>query len=391
MQNVIRPALGRIRRLIPACGLAPAGLALAAAVLLSSTCSNDSANSASNSTPALPVHVARIQPQRLDKTLDTTGSLVSSVAVGVKTEFAGRLVEMLKQEGDRVSQGELVARLDDVNAHLAVEQARAALDVARATLERARVAERHARAEFERAQNLLKSGGITDQGFQTATVAAQDARAQVQLALAQVDQAAQALAMAEKHLRDCRMVAPISGEVERKLVNPGSWVDGNTLLYRLVDNQRLELETYAASADLGQIAKGQKIHFTVAAYPDEVFEARIIAVGAAVDPQNRSAVVRAAVPNPSGRLKAGMFAKGEIVTGTKLDAVVVPSTALWRRAGQAPYVYVVEQNKARKREVRTGLEEAGGIEILAGLKVGETVVTDQNLELAEGVVVSPQL
>ncbi len=391
MQNVIRSALGGIRRRVPACGLAPAGLALAAAVLLSSTCSNDSANSASNSMPALPVHVARIQPQRLDKTLDTTGSLVSSVAVGVKTEFAGRLVEMLKQEGDRVSQGELVARLDDVNARLAAEQARAALDVARATLERARVAERHARAEFERAQNLLKSGGITDQGFQTATVAAQDARAQVQLALAQVDQATQALAMAEKHLRDCRIVAPISGEVERKLMNPGSWVDGNTLIYRLVDNQRLELETYAASADLGQIAKGQKIHFTVAAYPDEVFEARIIAVGAAVDPQNRSAVVRAAVPNPSGRLKAGMFAKGEIVTGTKLDAVVVPSTALWRRSGQAPYVYVVEQSKARKREVRTGQEEAGGIEILAGLKGGETVVTDQNLELAEGVVVSPQL
>ena len=179
MQNVIRSARWRIRRLIPACGLASAGLAIVAAALLSSACSSDQASSASNSAPALPVHVARIQPQRLDKTLDTTGSLVSSVAVGVKTEFAGRLVEMLKQEGDRVNRGELVARLDDVNAHLAAEQARAALDVARATLERARVAEGHARAEFERAENLLKSGGITDQGFQAATVAAPDAKGQV--------------------------------------------------------------------------------------------------------------------------------------------------------------------------------------------------------------------
>ena len=391
MQNVIRSARWRIRRLIPACGLASAGLAIVAAALLSSACSSDQASSASNSAPALPVHVARIQPQRLDKTLDTTGSLVSSVAVGVKTEFAGRLVEMLKQEGDRVNRGELVARLDDVNAHLAAEQARAALDVARATLERARVAERHARAEFERADNLLKSGGITDQGFQTATVAAQDAKAQVQLAQAPVYQAKQAVAMAAQHLRDCTIRAPISGEGERQLVNPGSWVAGNTLLYRLVDNRRLELETYTASADLGQIAKSQKIHFTVAAYPDEVFEARIIAVGAAVDPQNRSAVVRAAVPNSNGRLKAGMFAKGTIVTGTKPEAIVVPSTALWRRAGQAPYVYVVEQNKARKREVRTGQEESGGIEILAGLKAGETVVIEQNLELAEGVVVAPQI
>ncbi len=389
MRNAIHSAVEKGRS-VPSCR-ALAAFALVAAVLLSSGCSNDNAKSASNTTPALAVHAARVQAQAMDKTLDTTGSLVSSVAVGVKTEFAGRLVAMLKQEGDRVSQGELVARLDDVNARLSAEQARAALEVARATLERARVAEKHARAEFERAQNLLKSGGITDQGFQAATVAAQDARAQVQLAEAQVDQATQVLAMAEKHLRDCRIVAPISGEVERKLVNPGSWVDGNALLYKLVDNQRLELETYAASSDLGQVAKGQKIRFTVAAYPDEVFEARIIAVSAAVDPQNRSVVVRAAVPNPSGKLKAGMFAKGRIVTGTKPDAVLVPSTALWRRSGQAPYVYVVEQSKARKREVRTGEEGASGIEILAGLKPGETVVTDQNLELAEGVVLAPQL
>ncbi|HET7841855.1 MAG TPA: efflux RND transporter periplasmic adaptor subunit [Terriglobia bacterium] len=366
-------------------------LALAAAVLMAPACSNENAKSASNSARVLTVHVTRILPQTLDRTLDTTGSLVSSVAVGVKTEFAGRLVAMSKQEGDRVSQGELVAQLDEVNAHLGAEQARAALEVARASLERARVAEKHARSEFERAQNLLKSGGITDQGFQAATVAAQDAQAQVQFAQAQVDQATQALAMAEKHLRDCRITSPISGEVERKFVNPGSWVDGNTLLYRLVDNQRLELETFAASSDLGQVARGQKIRFTVAAYPDEVFEASITAVGAAVDPQNRSAVVRAAVPNPSGKLKAGMFAKGKIVTGTRPESVVVPSTALWRRSGQAPYVYVVEQNRARKRQVQMGQEDSMGIEILTGLKPGETVVADQNLELAEGVALSPQL
>ncbi len=368
-----------------------ASVAIAAGLMLSSGCSSENAKSASNPTAALTVRVARIQTQPLDRTLDTTGSLVSSVAVGVKTEFPGRLVAMLKQEGDRVSQGEMIAQLDEVNARLASGQARAALEVARATLERARVAEKHARSEFERAQNLLTSGGITDQGFQAATVASQDAQAQVQLAQAQVDQAAEALALTEKHLRDCRIVAPISGEVERKLMNPGTWVDGNTLLYKLVDNQRLELETYAASADLGQVAKGQKIRFSVAAYPEEVFEARITAVSAAVDPQNRSAVVRASVPNPGGKLKAGMFAKGKIVTGTTPDSVVVPFTALWRRSGQPPFVYVVEQNKARKREVRMGQEAAGGIEILAGLKPGETVVADQNLELAEGVALSPQL
>ncbi len=372
----------------------PLALILAAfaalSLLILAACSSESAKPAGNQVTALAMQAVRVQPRPLDRTLDITGSLVSSVAVDVKTEFAGRLLAMLKQEGDRVSKGELVASLDDVNARLAVGQARAALEVAQAALERARVAEAHAQAELERAQNLVKSGGITDRDLLTATVAAQDAKAQVRLGGAQVEQTQQALAVAEKHLNDCRIVSPIAGEVERKVVNPGSWVDGNALLYKLVDNQRLELETYVASSDLAQVAKGQRIRFTVAAYPQEVFEARILTVSAGVDAQNRSALVRAAVPNLAAKLKAGMFIKGKVITGTNPSAIVVPVTAVWHRIGQAPYVYVIEQNKARKREVQVGQEETQGIEITAGLKPGEVIVTEQRLELADGVPVTPQ-
>jgi RND family efflux transporter MFP subunit len=339
---------------------------------------------------SIAVRVVRVEPQPLDETIDVTGSLVSSVAVDAKTEFAGRVVSMLKQEGDRVSKGELVAQLEDVNARLSVQQARANLEVAEASLDRTRVAEDHARTEQERAQNLLKSGGITDRDFQAAQMTARDARAQVKWAEAQVDQSRQALAIAEKHFSDCRIISPISGEVERKQVNPGSWVDSNALLYRLVDNQRLELQAYVASSDIAPVAKGQTIRFTVAAYPGEVFDASILTISAAIDAQNRSALVRAAVPNPTGKLKTGMFGKGKIVTGTNPHAIVIPGDAVWRRAGQAPYVYVVEKDKARKREVKTGQEEAQGIEIAQGLSAGEQVVVEQNLELADGVNVAPR-
>jgi RND family efflux transporter MFP subunit len=350
-----------------------------------SACSKDPRQSAATAPVAIAVRVARVEPQPLDETIDVTGSLVSSVAVDAKTEFAGRVVSMLKQEGDRVSKGELVAQLEDVNARLSVQQARANLEVAEASLDRARVGEDHARTEQERAQNLLKSGGITDRDFQAAQVAARDGRAQVKLAEAQVDQARQALAIAEKRLNDCRIISPITGGVERKYFNPGSWVDGNVLLYRLVDNQRLELQTYAASSDIARVVKGQRIRFVVAAYPGEIFDASILTISAAIDSQNRSAAIRAALPNPAGKLKAGMFVKGKIVTGTKPAALVVPVDAVWRRVGQAPYVYVVEQNKARKREVKTGQEEAQGIEITQGLSAGAQVVVEQNLEVADGV------
>ena len=367
--------------------LAGLGAALTAA-LVAAACSKEAAKSAAP--PALTVQTVRVDPRPLDLTVDITGSLVSSVAVDVKTEFAGRLVAMLKKEGDPVTKGELLAQLDDMDARLSLGQARAAQEVAQAALERAKVAQDHARQELARAQNLLKSGGITDRDFDAAQIANRDAGAQVRLSEAQVEQSRQAVALAEKHLRDCRIVSPITGEVDRRLVNPGGWLDGSVLLYRLVDNHRLELETYVASSDLGQVKKGEKVRFAVASYPGETFEGAITNISGAVDMQNRSAPVRAVVPNSTGKLKAGMFIKGGIVTGTKPSAIVVPADAVWRRSGQVPYVYVVVNHAAQKREVQTGQEQADGIEITSGLAAAETVIVEQNLELAEGVKIAPK-
>ncbi len=339
---------------------------------------------------ALAVRVIRVEPQELEQSLDITGSLVSPVAVDVKTQFAGHIVQLRKQEGDHVRKGELLALLDETDARLALAQARAALEVAQATLDRVRVAEQAALREGERADNLMRSGGITQRDYDQARVTVRDTQAQVKLAEAQVEQAKKAVAVAEKRLDDCRIISPTSGEIDRKFLNLGGYVDGMTAVYRVVDNQHLELEAYVASAEIAPLAKGQKIRFTVQAFPGEEFDAKVQAIGAAVQPQNRSVMIRASVPNPSGKLKAGMFVKGRLITGTKPDAVIVPIDAVWRRTAEAPYVFVVEQNQARKREVRLGLEMPGAFEIVAGLKPGEVVVAEQNLELAEGVTVTPR-
>jgi membrane fusion protein (multidrug efflux system) len=373
-------------RVVPALALSGGLLSI---LFLLSACSNEAAKSTAAG-PVLPVRVVRVEPRPLEEGLDVTGSLVSAAAVDVKTRFAGRLVTLLKQQGDHVQKGELLAGLEETDARLALNQARATLEVAQATLNRARVAEEHAGREFERAQNLLRSGGITDRDFQATEMTARDARAQVKLAEAQLGQAQQAVAVAQKRLSDCRIVSPINGEVDRKLYNPGGWVDANALLYKLVDNQRLELETYVASSDLGAVRKGQKVRFSVAAYPGETFEATITHISAAVDMMNRSELLRAAVPNPAGKLKAGMFVKGRIITGVKPTALVVPPDAVWRRVGQPAFVYVVEQNRARRREVKLGLEQPQTIEVSAGLRAGDLVVAEQSLELADGVSVTPR-
>jgi multidrug efflux pump subunit AcrA (membrane-fusion protein) len=83
-----------------------------------------------------------------------------------------------------------------------------------------------------------------------------------------------------------------------------------------------------------------------------------------------------------------MFTKGVIVTGTKPAALIVPVAAVWRRAGQAPFVFVVEASRAHRRDVEIGFEQPQGFEVTRGLKPGDQVVGEQNLELADGLSVT---
>ncbi len=359
-------------------------------LFLLSGCAREALSAKSEAPPPLPVQTAKLQAKPLEHRVDVTGTLISTVAVDIKTEVQGRLMSVLKEEGDFVQKGELVALQNEDNPKLGLEQAEANLETAVAALERVKVMEEHARIEDERAQNLLKSGGITDRDFQAAQMALNDAKAQHRLAEAQIAQARQAVATAKKRLDDCRVYSPISGEIERKYLNQGSYVDVNALLYHVVDNQRLEFEMFVSSDDLGRLKEGQLVRFTVPSYPGEAFQARIKTINPAVQAASRSISVRATVPNPARKLKAGMFARGSIVTGIQPDGYMVPANAVWRRANQAPFVFVVEQGTAHKREVTIGLEQPEGIEITQGLKPGDEVVTEQYMELADGSRVAPQ-
>ncbi len=384
-------AAARHCRSTPRAWKAVAASSAAWLALFSASCSTPAAKpEAASSASVLAVRVVQAEPRALEKSVDITGSLISPVAVDVKTQFAGRVIQMRKQEGDPVRKGELLALLDETDSKLALAQARASLEVAQAALLRAEIVEKAAHREGERSENLMRSGGITQRDFDQSQVTIRDAQAQVRLAQAQREQARQAAAIAEKRLSDCRIVAPVDGEIERKSVNAGSYVDGMTLVYRVVDNRRLELEAYIASAEIGGVEKGQRIRFSVPTFPAEEFGATLLNLSPAVQPQNRSVLVRAAVPNPAGKLKAGMFVKGRIVTGVIPQAIVVPLDAVWRRVGQPAHVFVIEQNQARRREIKLGIEMPDEIEITSGLKPGDAVIAEQNLELNEGASVTPR-
>ena len=245
----------------------------------------------------------------------------------------------------------------------------------------------HSQSELDRAENLLKSGGITDKDLKAAQLADRDAAAQVLVARAQVEQAGAALEVARKHVRDTVIAAPITGVIQRKLLNKGAYVEAPTAVFSIVDNTRLELESPVAAADLAPIRAGQRVTFKVNSYPDLTFEGRVLEINPAVDEQTRSAKVRIQAGNAGGRLKAGMFAQGEILTGVNGRAIVIPAAAVYRddRSAKASFVFVIEGGKACRRAVRIGHERDSQLEITEGLRPGEQLIAEQNIEIAEGV------
>jgi RND family efflux transporter MFP subunit len=286
-----------------------------------------------------------------------------------------------------VAAGEVVAVVNAENYQLSLRQAETGVKVAEAALERARLVEQHSRSEMERARNLLRSGGITDKDFRATELADRDARAQVTVAQAQLEQARAVLDVAHKHIRDTEIRTLVAGVIQKKFVNKGAYVEPATPVLTVVDNSRLELESPVATADLAPVRPGQKVTFTVNSYPGEKFTGVVIEVNPAVDAETRSAKVRIRVNNAGGKLKAGMFAEGEILTSVVANAIVIPADAVYRddRSAREAFVFVVDHEKAVKRSVKIGRERGARLEIVDGLRPGEQVIAEQNIQIAEGV------
>jgi RND family efflux transporter MFP subunit len=344
---------------------------------------------ASSAPPPVQIRLLRVEPRAFTASVAVTGTLVSRTSVEVKAQTTGRVLRFPKEEGERVAAGEALLWVDEENYKLALRQAESAVQVAEAALERARVLASHNEAEYERARNLLKSGGITDRDLKAAEIAERDSKAQVSLAAAQLEQARASVAMARKQMRDTVISAPVAGEIQRKYVNPGAYVEPPTPVFALVDNSRLELESPVAAAELAPIRPGQRVPFRVSSFPGRTFEGAVVEILPAVEAESRSAKVRIRVNNPGGLLKAGMFAEGEIVTGVNPRAIVLPASAVYRSdaAARSSYVFAVENGVARRRQVALGREKDGLLEIAGGLQAGDLVAAEQSIELADGVPV----
>ncbi|HMY20857.1 MAG TPA: efflux RND transporter periplasmic adaptor subunit [Polyangium sp.] len=170
--------------------------------------------------------------------------------------------------------------------------------------------------------------------------------------------------------------APIDGVITERNATAGELVDKSKPVYTISDPTQLWAIAEVKERDIAAVKLEQDATFTVLAYPEAKFHGKVVLIGNQVEAGSRTVEVRIAVDNANGKLKAGMFADVEIITTILDNVLLIPDHAL-ETDGDKQIVFVaLDGNKFEKRVVKLGLEQSGRVQILDGIKAGESIVTE---------------
>ena len=337
-------------------------------------------NAAATATPVAPAielaagDVARAEKAELVARLEISGSLKAVRSAIVKARVPAEVTTLTVREGDRVSAGELLGRLDATEFQWRLRQAEDQAQAAQAQLDIAQRTLANNRA-------LVEQGFISRNALDTSSSSAAGAAASLQAARAGAE-------LARKAVRDTEIRAPIAGLVSQRLVQPGERVGLDARLLEIVDLSRLELEAAVAPEDVVALRVGQVARVRIDGLADAV-AARVVRINPSATAGTRSVMGYLELA-PAPGLRQGLFARASIEL-QRQTALVVPASAL--RFDQArPYVLALEDGRAVQRRVTTGARgevliqgrPENAVEITDGLAEGDTVLRGTIGALREG-------
>jgi len=385
--------------------------------LLSFGCSGRSQSAqpaqAAAPTPAISVQSSKVEERGIDRLVEAVGTLDPNEEVTVSNQVEGVVQKVLVDLGDAIHAGQVIVELDTRELELAVEQQQAALqqelarlglpdtnaavnDAATSQVRQAEATLDEARSSLERTKKLYQEQVASRQQldqqqsrYDIADAAERSARETVRNIRATINARKAALSLAEKKLGDARVVAPIGGFIMARSVAEGQYLKANSPVATIVQNSPLKLHVEVPETAMTSVRPGREVRFSVDAYPQRTFEGRIARIAPAISQQSRTLRLEAIVDNPKGELKPGLFARVTIQTDRRELALIVPEAALFTVAGLEK-VFLIEDGRIVERIVRTGTRLDGVVEIVEGLKRGDTIATSNLGSLQQGREVSVQ-
>ncbi len=321
---------------------------------------------------AIPVSVAEVVTIPLDRTLTVVGTLFAKDEATIGAQVEGQVEKTLVDFGDRVTNGQVLARIDTASYEALTRQAAA-------NLAKAEASAANAEQDLKRVRDLQRDKIASASEFDKAVAASEQARAEVKAAAATE-------AIAQLNLERSQVKAPFDGGVAERIASAGDYMKTGQSLFRLVNDGVLKFIVQVPERYAAQVRKEQLMRFTVDAWPGESFEGRVYLIGPAVNTSSRSFNVGALVSNADRRLKASTFGRGELILEKAVPTPVIPLEAVVSFAGVMK-VFVVENGVARARQIEVGRVSDSKQEVLSGLKAGETVATSGQSKLYDGAPV----
>ncbi|MGE0646080.1 MAG: efflux RND transporter periplasmic adaptor subunit [Nitrospira sp.] len=333
-------------------------------------------------TPRL-VTVGVVSPlkQDLDVRLPYTADISPNQVVNIFSRVDGYIAKLHVDKGDFVTANQLLLEIDHTDYQHAVNQAKANLSAARARVAQQDAVVRNAKLAFDRMQALIKDQFVSQQDLDNAEVNFDAARAAQESLQAQVNQMEVALAQAETNLAYSYIRAPFAGYIAERNLDTGSYVSSATAststmsrgIMSLHDIDKVRVLIEVVERDIPLVKVGQKAELRAEAYPDQIFEGTVTRIVQALNRATRTMTVEVDLLNRDRRLKGGMFARVEVLVGTRLQALQIPIDAV-SRLENAQYVYLVEEGKARRVDITIGVRQGNYVEITNGLTGHETVI-----------------
>ena len=374
---------------------------------------SDRAAKSSSALTNASVQSYRSERRDMMRTISLSGQTVPLAQVDLSTKYAGNITAVYVDLGDTVEPGQVLLEQDPVDTSLQLSQTRAAWAQAAAEtksaqsqfysdLQKAQVEYATAKMNYNRYVILKDEGAVSQKDLDTmyqALIVAKAALDNLQLqnvgdtpALIAGKQAAQAKAKytvdsLSKQLEDLTIRAPRHGVISYRNAEAGAMAAANTKVLTITDTSGIYIDCPVAEADVAAIQPGMTVSVSVESLAN-TYDGTITYVSPAMDPTNKTYIVRITLSNPDNLLRGGMFAQSSLEVLQRRNTLFVPKDALVEQNGVSQLYVINPDNTIAIRTVKTGLRNDNYVEILEGLSDGEQIATTNLARLRDGVSVT---
>ncbi len=345
--------------------------------------------------------VALTMPSRALAVLNASGYVVAQRKAAVASKATGRLQQLLVEEGKQVKENEVIGMLENKDLMATLEEARAALKVANAALKNAEAELHDATLQYNRQKALRESGAVSEQAFDAAEARYKKAVAMEASATFGVSRAQASLISAEVNLEYSYIRAPFDGVILTKnadvgeVVAPfGAAVNAKAAVVTMADMGSLMVEVDVSESSLEKVKLGGPTEIRLDALPHDRFPGKVHMIVPTADRTKATVLTKVKFDRIDPRVLPEMSAKVAFLSrplkeDEKKPLLTIPASSVTKIGGKE-IVYLVNDGKAHSVSVTTGRQWGDDVEVLAGLKEGDTIVLKSNARVKEGTRVKPK-